>query len=35
MTLLRQPGIPKPNPYYMFHQRQILDDWKPFIPWES
>ena len=35
MKLLKQPGIPKPNPYYMFHQRQILDEWKPFIPWES
>ena len=36
MKLLKQPGIPKPNPYfYMFHHRHILEDWKPFIPWES
>ena len=33
MRLRRQPKIPKPNPYYIFYQRSILDEWRPFIPW--
>ena len=33
MKLLRKPDAPKPNPYYMFHHREILEEWRPFIPW--
>tara|TARA_B100000315_G_scaffold166635_1_gene155217 strand:+ start:1124 stop:1645 length:522 start_codon:yes stop_codon:yes gene_type:complete len=33
MRLLRKPSTPRPNPYYMFHHRAILDEWRPFIPW--
>ncbi len=33
MRLKKRPAAPRPNPYYMFHHRQILDEWLPFIPW--
>ncbi len=33
MKLLRVPRAMKPNPYYLFHHRQILDEWREFIPW--
>jgi len=33
MKLLREPIEPKPDPYYMFHHRTILDEWRQFIPW--
>jgi 5-methylcytosine-specific restriction endonuclease McrA len=33
MRLLRQPRAPRPDPYAMFHQRTILDEWRQFIPW--
>ena len=33
MRLRREPKMPQPNPYYIFHQRSILDEWRPFIPW--
>ncbi len=33
MRLLRVPRPMKPNPYYLFHHRQILDEWREFIPW--
>ena len=26
MRLKKRPAAPRPNPYYMFHHRQILDD---------
>ena len=35
MKLLREPGEPKPNPYYMFQRREIMEEWRPFIPWVS
>jgi hypothetical protein len=28
-----QPKAPRPNPYYLFHHRPILDEWRQFIPW--
>ena len=34
MTLLKQPKAPYPNPYYVLHNRTILDEWRKFIPWE-
>ena len=33
MRLLSKPSSPRPNPYYMFHYRDIKDEWRPFIPW--
>ena len=33
MRLRNRPTPPRPNPYYMFHHRQILDEWRPFMPW--
>ncbi len=33
MRLLQEPKAPQPNPYYLFHHRQILDEWRQFIPW--
>jgi len=35
MRLLAKPTTPRPNPYYMFHHREILDEWLPFMPWLS
>jgi 5-methylcytosine-specific restriction endonuclease McrA len=33
MKLLSVPKAPRPNPYYMFHHRSILDEWRQFMPW--
>ncbi len=33
MILLRRPKAPYPNPYYVLHNRTILDEWRKFIPW--
>jgi 5-methylcytosine-specific restriction endonuclease McrA len=33
MQLRNKPAAPRPNPYYMFHHRQILEEWRPFMPW--
>jgi 5-methylcytosine-specific restriction endonuclease McrA len=33
MELLREPKAPRPNPYYLFHHRSILEEWRQFIPW--
>ena len=33
MRLRKEPKAPRPNPYYIFHHRPILDEWRPFIPW--
>ena len=33
MRLNREPKTPRPNPYSLFHQRTILDEWHQFIPW--
>ena len=33
MRLRMQPKAPRPNPYYLFHHRPILDEWRQFIPW--
>ena len=35
MRLSRKPTAPRPNPYYLFHHRTIMDEWRPFIPWAS
>ena len=33
MRLRNVPRPMKPNPYYLFHHRKILDEWREFIPW--
>ena len=33
MRLLATPAAPRPNPYYIFHHRQIEDEWRQFMPW--
>ena len=33
MYLISEPKTPRPNPYYMFHNRTLLDEWKQFMPW--
>ena len=33
MTLLRKPKAPYPSPYYILHNKTILDEWRKFIPW--
>ena len=33
LRLLKEPEAPRPNPYYLFHYRHILDEWRQFIPW--
>ena len=33
LRLLKEPMAPRPNPYYLFHYRHILDEWRQFIPW--
>lgn len=33
MRLLTKPAAPRPNPYYIFHHRRILDEWRQFMPW--
>ena len=33
MALLRRPKAPYPNPYYVLHNRTILEEWYKFIPW--
>lgn len=33
MRLLREPRAPRPNPFGFFHYGQVLDAWRPFLPW--
>ena len=33
MRMLKKPTAPQPNPYYMFHHRSILEEWRQFMPW--
>ena len=33
MRMLKTPTAPRPNPYYMFHHRSILEEWRQFMPW--
>lgn len=33
MVLLRRPKAPYPSPYYMLHNKTILDEWRKFMPW--
>ena len=33
MKLRNEPKAPRPNPYYLFFHRQILEEWRQFMPW--
>ena len=33
MKLEREPRAPDPNPYLILQNRSILDEWRPYIPW--
>ena len=33
IRLRSEPKAPRPNPYYLLHHRNILDEWRQFIPW--
>ncbi len=33
MKLMKEPAVPRPNPFYMLEHRTLLDEWRPFIPW--
>ena len=33
MRLAREPKAPRPDPYALFHHRNIVEEWQPFIPW--
>ena len=33
MRLAREPKAPRPDPYALFHHRNIMEEWQPFIPW--
>ena len=33
MRLRREPKPPRPDPYALFHNRDILEEWRQFIPW--
>ena len=34
MKLRRQPGPPQPDPFALFREQTILEEWRPFIPWK-
>jgi len=33
MRLVKEPKAPDPNPYLILQNRTILDEWRPYIPW--
>ena len=33
MVLHKEPRAPDPNPYLILHNRTILEEWLPYIPW--
>lgn len=33
MTLVNEPRVPDPNPYLILQNRSILEEWRPYIPW--
>ena len=34
MRLGREPRVPQPNPYRVLQNRTILDEWRPYLPWQ-
>ncbi len=35
MKLVKEPKAPDPNPYLILQNRSILEEWRPYIPWNS
>ncbi len=35
MKLNRLPTAPQPNPYRILENRTILEEWQPYIPWQT
>ncbi len=33
MNLVKEPRAPDPNPYLVLQNRSILEEWRPYIPW--
>ena len=33
MKLVKEPRAPDPNPYLILQNRSILEEWRPYIPW--
>ena len=33
MMLVKEPRAPDPNPYLILQNRSILEEWRPYIPW--
>ena len=33
MRLVKEPRVPDPNPYLILQNRSILEEWRPYIPW--
>ena len=33
MMLTKEPRPPNPNPYQILQNRSILEEWRPYIPW--
>ena len=33
MKLVKEPKAPDPNPYLILQNRSILEEWRPYIPW--
>ena len=33
MHLVKEPRMPDPNPYLILQNRSILEEWRPYIPW--
>ena len=33
MRLVKEPRVPDPNPYLILQNRTILEEWRPYIPW--
>lgn len=33
--LLREPIAPRPNPYHLFHERPLQEEWLQFMPWRD
>ena len=33
MVLVKEPRAPDPNPYQILQNRSILEEWRPYIPW--
>ena len=33
LRLLREPLIPRPDPYSLFHHRTIIAEWREWMPW--